>query len=63
MEPTLFRAVLMSVIRHGLTAAGCAVVLDGHGADIETLVGLVVGLAPVVWSAWRSRQILKDKAQ
>lgn len=63
METTLFKAVLLSVIRHGLTAAGCAVVLDSHGADIETLAGIVVGLAPVVWSAWRSKQILKDSAQ
>lgn len=63
METTLFKAVLLSVIRHGLTAAGCAVVLDSHGADIETLVGIVVGLAPVVWSAWRSRQILKETAK
>ena len=63
METTLFRAVLLSVIRHGLTAAGCAVVLDSHGADVEALVGLVVGLAPVVWSAWRSRNILKETAK
>jgi hypothetical protein len=61
METTLFRAVLLSVIRHGLTAAGCAVVLEHNAADVEALSGLLVGLAPVVWSAWRSKQILKEK--
>jgi len=63
METTLFRAVLLSVIRHGLTAAGCAVVLESHGADIEALVGAAVAVAPVIWSAWRSRNILKESTK
>lgn len=46
------KAIILSVIRHGLTVAGGALVTNGHlsASDVEVVAGAGAILIGVVWS-------------
>ena len=55
------QAIILSLIRHGLTAAGGALIAKGYAdqAGVDQLVGAVVALAGGAWSIYEKVKAAK----
>lgn len=55
--------ILNAIIRHVLTAAGGALVVDGtlSAADLQSVIGAVVTIATVAWSIWEKVQAKRGR--
>jgi len=56
MTPQLWSSVIFSILRHGLSMLGGAIVVKDHEGDLMTLAGAIVAIAPVIISVRRSRR-------
>jgi hypothetical protein len=55
MNSAMLKTFLASLVRHGLTAAGAALVTDGYmtSGDTQAFVGGGMVVAGVAWSWWQ----------
>lgn len=56
---------IASLIRHLATGLGCVLASRGYASEEQSqeIVGAVITIASIAWSAWHKYQVQRDAAQ